>query len=123
MNKYKSLLFVLISLLLLSPLHSNELVQGIGNSMSPTYPHGQWYEVEREYDYSKLKVGDVVVREIKINRNNKRIKIKITHRLNQYIFPFGWITKGDGNKSLDWGFMGRKDFWGLARPVGQNSAR
>lgn len=105
----KTLLFI-VALVVATTASAQMRYRGTGPSMLPTYKDGQEFLVY-PLKWEALKVGMIVL------RDNGPGKPPTCHRLIQYIWPFGWVTKGDGNPRPDAGFMTRKTYLGRAVPV------
>lgn len=78
----------------------------MSGSMGDSLPAGSLCFVDTKYDYSRLKVGDVIA--------YSSGKVRVTHRVHE--MSDGLIrTKGDANDSADMYFIGEEHYLGLTK--------
>lgn len=77
----------------------------VSGSMEPKFPVGSICIIEKNYPVEKIKVGDVIA--FSVDK-----KIWVTHRVVQISREGNFLTKGDANQTVDFGWIDKRQYEG-----------
>lgn len=77
----------------------------VSGSMEPKFPVGSICIIEKNYPVEKIKIGDVIA--FSVDK-----KIWVTHRVVQISREGNFLTKGDANETVDFGWIAKRQYEG-----------
>ncbi len=77
----------------------------VSGSMEPKFPVGSICAIEKNYPIGKIKTGDIIA--FSVDENTW-----ITHRVMQISRDGNFLTKGDANETMDFGWIDKSQYEG-----------